>query len=95
MDIKERHASPAGDWIAIEFERGCGVGSPLNTQVSLIPQGLYFDPDRFPPFFVLNDRRKVSVRWTGDRALLIRFPKEASTRLKDSPANIDVRYESD
>jgi hypothetical protein len=78
-DIRQTVASPSGKLSAIVFVRDCEAPAGVSTQVSILPTGQAL-PDEPGNAFASYGSVDLSVKWTGERALLIRDPQSGLTR---------------
>ena len=65
---------PSGKLSAVVFEVYCGPIPPLNTHVSLVPNGWTFSRKRNVDFLVLDGSHNLKIQWTGESTLDIRLP---------------------
>jgi len=84
---------PGGKLSAVVFEVYCGPIPPLNTHVSLVPNGRTFSRKRNVDFLVLDGSHNLKVQWMGESALDIRLPALAKVFKRETKVgHVTVTY---
>jgi len=85
--------NPNGKFSAVVFEVYCGPIPPLNTQVSLVPNGRTFSRKRNVDFLVLDGSASLKIQWTGESTLDIRLPALATVSMRETQVgHVTVTY---
>ena len=74
VPVTSAKPDPSGRLSAVVFEVNCGPIPPLNTHVSLVPNGRTFSRKRNVDFLVLDESHNLKIQWTGESTLDIRLP---------------------
>ena len=84
---------PNGKFSAVVFEVYCGPIPPLNTHVSLVPNGRTFSRKRNVDFLVLDGSANLKIQWTGESTLDIRLPALATVFKRETQVgHVTVTY---
>ena len=84
---------PNGKFSAVVFEVYCGPIAPLNTHVSLVPNGRTFSRKRNVDFLVLDGSANLKIQWTGESTLDIRLPALATVFKRETQVgHVTVTY---
>jgi hypothetical protein len=86
---------PSGKLAAVVFEVYCGPIPPLNTHVSLVPNGRRFSRKRNVDLLVLDGSHNLKIQWTGESTLDIRLPALAKVFKRETQVgHVTVTYTS-
>ena len=84
---------PSGKHSAVVFEVYCGPIPPLNTHVSLVPNGRTFSRKRDLAFLVLDGSHDLKLQWTAGSTLEIRLPALAKVFKRETQVgHVTVSY---
>ncbi len=84
---------PGGKLSAVVFEVYCAPIPPLNTHVSLVPNGRTFSRKRDVDFLVLDGSHNLKIEWTGEATLDIRLPALAKVFKRETQVgHVTVSY---
>ncbi|WP_334419839.1 MULTISPECIES: hypothetical protein [unclassified Bradyrhizobium] len=93
VPVTSAKPDPSGKLSAIVFEVYCGPIPPLNTHVSLVPNGRTFSRKRNVDFLVLDGSHDLKVQWTGDSTLDIGLPALAKVFKRETRVgHVTVTY---
>jgi hypothetical protein len=85
--------NPNGKLSAVVFEVYCGPIPPLNTHVSLVPNGRTFSRKRNVDFLVLGGSHNLKIQWTGESTLDIRLSAPAEVFKRETQVgHVTVTY---
>jgi hypothetical protein len=73
-NVKRLTPSIDGKRMIVMFEKECGATVGFKTQLSLSHSGRKFSSDENPPFLVVDGRHDLSVRWLGEKAIVVDLP---------------------
>lgn len=95
--VVEQYASslsPDGKHIAMTYGRDCGATTGYNTQLSIAPAEVSFDPDLFPAVLILKGKLTLNLRWINEARLVVSVPKNAEQYRKEFAASgVTLEYE--
>ena len=60
--IRRVVSAPSGKATAVIFERDCGATTSFSTQISIVPDGAAFSPERYPAFFSVGGNHDILLR---------------------------------
>lgn len=83
--------SPTGALIATVFVENCHATAPFVTAVNVRCAACRFDPDDSVAAF--EGVPEVTLKWDGERTLLVRHDRAKAYRRSDRWKNVTVRYE--
>jgi hypothetical protein len=91
-EVLSRTPSPNGRTEAVLFNRSCGATTGYARHITIIPKAS--EPHGAGDIFIADGEPAVTVRWAGDRELVVRYAPDAHV-LKKEPAYsaVAIRYE--
>ncbi|WP_156435592.1 hypothetical protein [Bradyrhizobium lablabi] len=93
VPVKSVTPDPNGKLSAVVFEVYCGPIPPLNTHVSLVPNGRTFSRKRNVDFLVLDGSHDLKIQWAADSTLDIRLPALAKAFKRETRVGqVTVNY---
>lgn len=84
-DVRADVMSPNKIRRAVLYNMDCEATTGLDTHAALMPLEGEVQPERQPPFFVLDGSHDVALSWENDRTLIVTLP----------PGPVDVHQQED